>query len=142
VNRRFVVSIGFSLGLCWAVAGHSAQEDANLEAADGGPPLMRGMTPEERLAIWETLTDEEKAIVRKRRRAAREQQRAEWQAMTPEQREARLAEVRARAEQLTPQQREAARKFREQREQQARKRNHPPATEETSETVPAGDPQC
>jgi TRAP-type C4-dicarboxylate transport system substrate-binding protein len=94
---------------------------------------MRGMSPEERRAAYEALSDEDKQIVRKRQRAARDQQRAEWEAMTPEEREVRREEMRARVAKLTPEQREAAREARE-KNQKARRNQSPPVMNE--EAVP------
>jgi hypothetical protein len=73
------------------------------------------MTPEERRAAWEALSDEEKQAIREKNRARREQKRAEWQAMTPEEREAKREEMRQRMESMTPEQREAMRKRMERR---------------------------
>jgi len=108
-------------------------------AAESGPPLMRGMSPDERRAAYEALSEEDKQIVRKRQRAARDQQRAEWEAMTPEEREVRREEMRTRAEKLTPEQREAVREARE-KKQQARRSQSPPVLNEEA-APPETDPQ-
>lgn len=65
------------------------------------------MTPEQRRAAWESLSEEEKQAKREEMRARREQKRAEWEAMTPEERDAKRAEMRKKWESMTPEQREA-----------------------------------
>lgn len=86
------------------------------------------MTPEERRAAWETLSDEEKQAIREKMRDRREQRRAEWEAMTPEEREAKREEMRKRMESMTPEQREAMRKRMERR-----RRHQPQPAPETEE---------
>jgi len=108
-------------------------------AAESGPPLMRGMSPEERRAAYEALSEEDQQIVRKRQRAARDQQRTEWEAMTQEEREVWREEMRARVAKLTPEQREAAREARE-KNQQARRKQSPPVMKEEAAPQEA-DPQ-
>lgn len=66
-----------------------------------------GMTPEQRRAAWESLSEEEKQATREEMRARREHRRAEWEAMTPEERDARRAEMREKWESMTPEEREA-----------------------------------
>jgi len=99
-----------------------------------GPESMRGMTADERRTAYEALSEEEQQAVRKRRREARDQQRAEWQKMTPEERAARLEEVRARAEELTPEQRDAIRERRERNQNATRNPNRQPQQDKEPES--------
>ena len=129
----FVSLLTLFLGATQALA----QEEQAAPAAESGPPLMRGMSLEEQQAAFEALSEEDKQIVRKRRRDARDKQRAEWEAMTPEEREVRREEVRARAADLTPEQKEAARVWREQNQKARRNRSiEPPAVEKEAAAPP------
>ena len=56
------------------------------------PKDLKDMTPAERRAHMESLSDEERQALREKRKARMEQRRAEWEAMTPEEREAKMAE--------------------------------------------------
>ena len=86
------------------------------ERDQGASSVEHGrMTPAERRAAWESLSEEEKQAKREEMRAKRELRRAEWQAMTPEEREAKRAEMRKKWDAMTPEQREAMKQRRKQR---------------------------
>lgn len=61
---------------------------------------IKTLTPEERRAYFESLSEEERQAVREQwraeRKAHREQRRAEWEALSEEGREAKRAEFRER----------------------------------------------
>jgi len=96
------------------------------EGAESAPESLHDMTPEQRRAAFEAMTEAEKQAARQKQRAAREKRRAEWQAMTPEERQAAREEMRARIEAMTPEQREAMRE-RRQRNQNRNKQSRPEA---------------
>lgn len=135
-SKHLILLSLLTLVLCTAqVRAQDAAADP-APASEPGPPMMRGMSPEERQAAFAALSAEDQQIVRKRQRAARDQQREEWAAMTPDEREVRRDEMRARAEELTPEQRQAFREWRE--KNQKSRRVQPPALEKNVD--PPADP--
>ncbi|MFQ6004226.1 MAG: hypothetical protein ACE5OQ_01875 [Woeseia sp.] len=95
------------------------------ESDDGVSPVRPSqMTREQRRAVWESLSEQEKQAKREEWRAKREQKRAEWEAMTPEEREAKRAELRKKWESLTAEERDAIKERRKQRRHNRGKRRH------------------
>lgn len=100
-RRRFIAA---TLALILFPCLSKAQE----EDESAGKP-MRDMSPEERRAAFEVMSEEEKEALREKRRAAMEKRRAEWQAMSPEERQAKREEMRERMRNMTPEERAAIR---------------------------------
>lgn len=94
----------------------SAQEDDDAESKS-----LRDMTPEERRAAWDAMSEEEKQAITDKRQAAMEKRRAEWEAMTPEERKAKREEMRERMRNMTPEERAAIRERRQRAAQRKRK---------------------
>ena len=116
-SSRLLIASLLSLTLL-PFAASSAQSD------EGASPDKRPeMTREERLAAWESLSEEEKQAKREKYRAKREQRRAEWEAMTPEQREAKRAEMKKRMEAMSPEEREAMQQRRKRQAQHGKRKN-------------------
>lgn len=143
MQRQKYASAVLFLSLVFSVPALAQEEPVPDD--ETGPPSMRGMSPEQRRAAFEALSEDDKEIVRKRRREARAQQRAEWEAMTPEEREVRRAEVQKKAAELTPEQRAAVREMQEQRQNaKANRGKQAPAAapqEPATETVTGDESQ-
>ena len=86
-----------------AVSAQESKTDTNQEATK---PLG-DMTPEERRVVIDAMSDEERAALKAKNKAAMDKRRAEWQAMTPAERQAKRKELQERREAMTPEEREA-----------------------------------
>ena len=92
-----------------AASAQESKTDTNQEATK---PL-RDMTPEERRVVIDAMSDEERAALRAKNRAAMDKRRAEWQALTPEERQVKRKELQERRDVMSPEEREAMRQRRE-----------------------------
>ena len=135
--RTILVAI---LALILAAPLTLAQEQAEA-AAVAGPPNMRDMSPDERQAAYAALSDEDKQIIQRRMREARQKQRAEWESMTPAERKARRAESQAEMAKLTPEQRTEMREQRQRNQNAAANRTSQPRPEQQEGTTPEIDPE-
>ena len=135
--RTILVAI---LALILAAPLTLAQEQAE-PAAVAGPPNMRDMSPDERQAAYAALSDEDKQIIQRRMREARQKQRAEWESMSPAERKARRAESQAEIAKLTPEQRTAMREQRQRNQNAATNRASQPRPEQQDATTPQIDPE-
>ena len=108
-----------------------AQESTAETNQEAAKPL-RDMTPEERRAAIDAMSDEEREAFREKNRAAMEIRRAEWQALTPKERQAKRQEMQERRDAMTPQEREAMRQRREaaKQRQQEQKNKRPDDAEQ------------
>jgi len=103
-------------------------QDAEVGAVQETTKKMRDVTPEERRAIIEAMSDEEREAFRQKTRAAMKKRRAEWKAMTPEERQAKRTEAQERLDAMSPEEREAMRERREAAKQrQQKQKNKGPA---------------
>lgn len=118
IPRRTIVTATLAIILFpWL---STAQEDNDSESKS-----MRDMTPEERQAAWDALSEEEKQALRDKRQAAMEKRRAEWEAMTPEERKAKREEMRERMRNMTPEERAAIRERRQRASKHKRQPGEP-----------------
>ena len=110
----------------------SLAQESKVETNQEAVKPLRDMTPEERRAAIDAMSDEEREAFREKNRAAMEIRRAEWQAMTPEERQAKRQEMQERREAMTPQEREAMRQRREaaKQRQQEQKNKRPDDAEQ------------
>jgi hypothetical protein len=72
---------------------HAADGTTPAHQVAGAGKSVRDMTPDERRAFWNSLSDEDKARILARRSHAKDQK--SWDSMTPEQRAARTTHRRA-----------------------------------------------
>lgn len=115
IPRRTIVAATLAVILYPWLSRAQEHDDAETKS-------MRDMTPEERRAAWDALSEEEKQALREKRQAAIEKRRAEWEAMTPEQRKAKREEMRERMRNMTPEERAA---IRERRQRAAKHKGNP-----------------
>jgi len=105
----------------------SLAQEAEVDTDQAATKPLRDMTPEERRAAIDAMSDEEREAFRAKNRAAMEKRRAQWQALTPEERQAKRKEAQERRDAMTPEEREAMRQRREatKRRQQEQKKKTP-----------------
>ena len=110
----------------------SLAQESTVETNQEAAKPLRDMTPEERRAAIDAMSDEEREAFREKNRAAMEIRRAEWQALTPKERQAKRQEMQERRDAMTPQEREAMRQRREaaKQRQQEQKNKRPDEAEQ------------